>query len=396
MSNLAIDGGRPVRSSTLNYGRQSVDENDIAAVAEVLRGSWLTTGPKVAEFEEKMCGLTGAKYAIAVNSGTAALHAVMNACGISEGDEVIVPTMTFAATANAVRYCGGTPVFADVDPDTLLIDPKSVQERLSPRTKAVVAVDYAGQPAPYDSLDTIASGEGLTVLADACHSLGATSAGRSVGTLAKMTAFSFHPVKPITTGEGGMVCTNDSAYTKAVRRFRNHGLDLDQREREAKGIWSYEMIDLGYNYRLTDIQSVLGCCQLEKLPLWIKRRNQIAGFYVSAFRDLPEIEPLFRVPHSNHGYHLFVVKLDLERVSVDRDQILRALRAEGIGANVHYLPVHLHPYYKDRLGYGPGLCPNAERTFKQIVTLPLFPTMSDADAQDVVDAVYKVIGFYRR
>lgn len=395
MSVLAVDGGRPVRAVGLNYGRQSIDEHDIAAVADVLRSDWLTTGPKVAEFEEKVCGLTGARYAVAVNSGTAALHAMMHTCGISDGDEVIVPAMTFAATANAVRYCGGTPVFADVDPNTLLLDPNSVNERLSPRTKAFIAVDYAGQPAPYDTLENIASSNGLTVLADACHSLGATLAGRLVGTLAKMTAFSFHPVKPITTGEGGMVCTDELAYATAARRFRNHGIDFDQRERDSKGLWSYEMVDLGYNYRLTDIQSVLGSRQLEKLPLWIKRRNQLADFYVNAFKELPEIESLFRVPNSSHGFHLFVVKLDLERLSVNRDQVLRALRAEGIGANVHYLPVHLHRYYRDR-GHGPGLCPNAERAYEQIITLPLFPTMSDEDAQDVVDSVYKVIGAYRR
>jgi len=387
---LALQGGMPVRETLLPYGRQSVDEADIAAVVEVLRSDWLTTGPQVGAFEAAFAAAAGAREAVAVSSGTAALHAVMAAIGIGPGDEVIVPAMTFAASANCVLFQGGTPVFADVQPDTLLVDPQDVASKITPRTRAVVAVDYAGQPCDYDALHALADRHGLTLVADACHSLGASYQGRPVGALAALSAFSLHPVKPITTGEGGMVTTNDPALAARLRVFRNHGITSDHRQRELQGSWYYEMVDLGYNYRLTDIQSALGLSQLRKLPGWVARRREIARQYDAAFAGQAPVQPLAIRPGRVHAYHLYVVRVNCREAGMSRDQAFAALRAEGIGVNVHYIPVHLHPYYRRRFGTAPGLCPAAEAAYAQIMTLPLFPTMSQADVLSVVAGVGKL------
>lgn len=396
MTQLAIAGGNPVRDALLPYGRQSIDEDDVARVIEALRSQWLTTGPLVAEFESAFARITGATHAVAVSNGTAALHAMVAGLDIGPGDEVIVPSMTFVATANCAVFQGATVVFADVDSHTLLLDIENVAQCLSVRTKAIIAVDYAGQPADYTALRELGERAGVVVLADACHSLGASDNSQAVGTLAAMSAFSLHPVKPITSGEGGMVTTNDALLAQRLRRFRSHGINGDPRQREKQGTWFYEMVELGYNYRLTDIQCALGLSQLHKLPSWIKRRQYLANLYDQAFSELVEVIPLARRPDTSHAFHLYVLRFDLARLRADRAQIFAALRAEGIGVNVHYLPVHLHPFYRFRFGSGPGLCPVAEAAYEQIITLPLFPAMTDRDAQDVVDAVYKVIKAYRR
>lgn len=393
-SRLAIDGGKPVRSTLLPYGRQSLDEEDIQAVVEVLRSDWLTTGPKVPEFEEAFADFVGAKYAVAVSSGTAALHAAVFAAGIGPGDEVIVPPMTFAATANVVVYQGGKPVFADVDPDTLLLDPGKAEEKITPRTKAIIAVDYAGQPCDYDSLRAIANRHDLILLADACHALGATYKGRKVGTLADLNIFSFHPVKHITTGEGGMITTDNPQFAEKMRIFRNHGITSDHHQREKQGSWFYEMVDLGYNYRLTDFQCALGMSQLRKLNQCVARRQEIAHRYDHAFAGFPEISPLAVRSDVSHAYHLYVVKLDLERLRKNRAQIYSSLKAENIGVNVHYIPVHLHPFYRDRFGTKPGDCPVAEANYERLVSLPIFPAMSDQDIQDVIKGMSKVVKYY--
>jgi perosamine synthetase len=392
---LALRGGAPIRESTLPYGRQWVGEDDIAAVVEVLRSDWLTTGPKVAEFEQSFAKFVGAKEAVAVSNGTAALHAAIYALNIKPGDEVIVPAITFAASANCVVYQGGTPVFADVDPDTLLLDPRQVKTRITSRTKAIVAVDYAGQPCEYDSLREIAMGQGLSLVADACHALGGSYQGRPVGTLADLSSFSFHPVKHITTGEGAMISTDDPALAQRMRTFRNHGITTDHREREAQGSWFYEMVDLGYNYRLTDFQCALGISQLHRLRSWVARRQEIARRYTDAFANIAEVEPLSVRPNVSHAYHLYVIRFVSEGLSVGRAGIFNALRAEGIGVNVHYIPVHLHPFYRERFGTGEGLCPVAETAYQQIISLPIFPRMTDQDACDVIDAVRKVVEAYR-
>lgn len=387
---LAVDGGDPVRRELLPYARQTIDDDDIAAVVDVLRSPWLTTGPLVEEFEEAFANVVGAENAVAVSSGTAALHAAMHAVGITEGDEVIVPAMTFAATANCVVYEGGTPVFADVEPETLLIDPDRVVDLVSPRTRAVIAVDYAGQSCDYDALRSILEPRGIALLADACHALGGRSNNRLVGSLADMSTFSFHPVKHIATGEGGMITTDDRDLARRMRIFRNHGITTDHRHRADVGSWRYEMEDLGYNYRLSDIQCALGLRQLEMLDQWVERRRTIAARYVDEFSRMPGIETL-EVRHGvRHAYHLFVIKLTDPRLTAKREDVFAALRTEGIGVNVHYIPVHLHPYYRQRFETGPGLCPVAETEYHRILSLPIFASMTDGDVEDVLTAVEKV------
>ncbi len=394
MDKLALHGGPPIRDRLLPYGRQSIDDSDIDAVVSALRSDWLTTGPKVPEFEAAFAGITQASEAVAVSNGTAALHAAMASLEIGPGDEVIVPAMTFAATANAVVYQGGTPIFADVLPETLLIDPESVEALISPRTKAILAVDYAGQPCDYQALRVLAERHGLRLAADACHSLGGAFQGRPVGTLADVSAFSFHPVKPLTTGEGGMVTTDDPALARRLRTFRNHGITSDHRAREQAGSWYYEMVELGFNYRLTDLQCALGVSQLKKLPEWLQRRQAIAMLYDRAFGAIEGLQPLRSLPEVAHAYHLYVIRLDLERLKADRATIFAALRAEGVGVNVHYVPVHMHPFYRDQFGTRRGQCPNAEQAYEEVLSLPIFPLMGDEDAEDVVRAIKKVLRVY--
>ena len=378
----------------LPYGRQQISDADVAAVVRVLRSDWLTTGPKVAEFERACAARVGAAHGVAVSNGTAALHAAMRALRIGAGDEVIVPAMTFAASANCVLYEGGTPVFADVDARTLLIDPSSVTRALTSRTRAIVAVDYAGQPADYDALNEIAGARGIPVVADGCHALGARLGGRPVGSLATLTCFSFHPVKHVATGEGGMVTTQDAELAERMRVFRNHGITTDHRQREAAGAFFYQMAELGYNYRLSDIHCALGLSQLEQLDAFIDRRRQIAAQYDAAFAAIGSMAPLDVAPGAEHAYHLYVVRLELDALRGDRGELFRALRAENVGVNVHYIPVHLHPYYREKLHTGPGLCPNAEDAYERLLSLPMFPAMTDADVQDVVTAVRKVLAHY--
>jgi len=389
------------RQSTIDnrvipYGRQSIDENDVAAVCSVLRSDWLTTGPKVAEFEEALAQFVSAKYAVAVSSGTAALHTAMYAIGIGPGDEVILPPMTFVATANSVVFQGGTPVFADVDPDTLLVDPNEVEAKITPRTKAIVAVDYAGQPCDYDALRDIADRYGLFLVADACHALGAEYKGEKVGTLADLTVFSFHPVKHITTGEGGMVVTDNPEFVQKMRRFRNHGITTDHRERTEQRTWHYEMVALGYNYRITDVQCALGISQLQKFPRFLEHRQEIAKRYDEVFSGILEITPLSVRQDVFHTYHLYIIKVDFDALKIDRDRLFRNLREKGIALNVHYIPVHLHPFYMKKYRARPGLCPMAERSYERIISLPLFPAMTDDDVERVISALIEVTHIVRK
>lgn len=381
----------PVRQKMLPYGRQWLDEEDVSAVVAVLRSDWLTTGPKVAEFERAFAGFVKVREAIAVSSGTAALHAAMYGLAIGPGDEVVVPAMTFAASANCVVYQGATPVFTDVDSATLLIDPHQVEAKINRRTKAIIAVDYAGQPCDYDALQGIANHYKLSIVADACHALGGSYEGRPVGSLATLNTFSLHPVKHITTGEGGMITTNDTDLEKRMRSFRNHGITSGHNKRETQNSWVYEMTELGYNYRLTDFQSALGLSQLRKLPEWVVRRQQIARCYDEAFADIPAVEPLEVRPNVSHAYHLYVIRLDLKHQRTDRALVYEKLRAEGIGVNVHYIPVHLHPFYRARFGTGLGMCPVAEAAYERIISLPIFPRMTNNDVTDVITAVRKVL-----
>ena len=392
---LAVDGGTPVRKTLLPYGRQSIGEDDIEAVVDVLRSDWLTTGPKVAEFEEAFAARVQTKCAVSFSSGTAALHGAAFAAGLKPGDEAITSPMTFAATANCVLYQGATPVFADVSADTLNLDPEEVEARITPRTRALLPVDYAGHPADMDAILELAAHHGLVVIEDACHALGAEYRQRPTGSIADMTVFSFHPVKHLATGEGGMVTTGRPAFAESLRRFRNHGISSDARQRQRDGQWHYEMVVLGFNYRLTDIACALGLSQLKKLEANLLRRREIAARYAAELGTLAGIIlPAVRA-EVNPAWHLYPIRLNLERLRADRAQIFRALRAENIGVNVHYIPVHLHPYYRDRFGYRGGEYPVAEDAYERLISLPMFHGMSDQDVEDVIAAVKKVVDHYR-
>ena len=390
---LAIDGGAPVRGTLLPYAHQVIDQRDIEAVTAALRSDWLTTGPRVPAFEAGLAAKTGARHAVAFSSGTAALHGAAAVAGLGPGDEAITSPMTFVASANAILYVGATPRFADVEPGSLLIAPDAVAAAVTPRTKAIVPVDYAGQPADYPALRAIADrapGGPLTIIADASHSLGATFDGRPVGTLADLTVLSLHPAKILTTGEGGAVLTDRDDLAAALRRFRNHGIET---ELAARRDWTYAMVDLGFNYRLTDIAAALGSAQLERLEEWLARRRHLAARYVERLAGHPVLELPEVDERADPSWHFMFLQLHLEMLTVDRGTIYHALRAEGIGVNVHYIPVHLHPFYRARF---PGLSfPVAEAAYDRLLTLPLHAGMSDADLDDVVAALDKVSSAYR-
>jgi len=391
---LAIHGGKPVREKFLPYGRQSLEDEDINAVVEVLRSDWLTTGPKVDEFEERFADCVAAKHAISFSSGTAALHGAAFAAGLKSGDEAITTPMTFCATANCIVYQGATPVFADVCPDTLNIDPKLVAKKISGRSRAIIAVDYAGHPAELEALRSLADRHRLILIEDACHALGAEYRGRRIGGIADMTLFSFHPVKHLTTGEGGMVTSDDSRIAETLRRFRNHGISSEARQRQESGQWFYEMVLLGFNFRLTDIACGLGISQLSRLEMNLARRREIAARYSRAFRQLPGVEIPSVREDADPAWHLYPIRLRLEMLSAGRGEIFRALRAENLGVNVHYIPVHLHPYYRERFGTAAGQHPIAEDAYERLISLPMFHAMSERDIEDVIAAVSKVCEAY--
>lgn len=370
--------------AVISYGRQMIDKSDIRAVSKTLNSDWLTQGPTIEKFESAVSKRAGTEFAIAVSNGTAALHAACHAIGIGPGDEVTVPTLTFTASANCVLFCGGIPVFCDIDPVTLSIDLKQVAKKITKKTRAIIAVDFAGHPADWDNLREIAKRNKLILIDDAAHSLGAKYKEKPVGSLADLTIFSFHPVKLITTAEGGMVVTNNKKYAEKIRLFRNHGIRKPGGDRPG---WYQEMADLGYNYRMTDIQASLGLSQLRKLNKFIKRREEIAGQYVTAFKNVDELI----LPPSNtwvdHAWHLFILQFKTK----NRDDVYRKLRLKGIGTQVHYLPIHLHPYYQDKLGCRLGDFPNAEKYFSRCLSIPIFPAMTDKMVQQVVHGVLSAI-----
>ncbi len=390
---LALHGGTPVRRQLLPYGGQVIEDDDVEAVTRALRDDWITTGPRVAEFERRVAERVGARHAVAVASGTAALHAAAFAAEIGPGDEVIVPALTFAASANAVLYLGGRPVFCDVRPDTLNLDPARAGAAVTPRTRAIMTVDFAGQPSDLAALGELARARGLRLIDDAAHALGAEYRGRPLGTQADLTTLSFHPVKAITTGEGGMVLTDDAERAARAARFRNHGISSEASARHAAGQWHYEMVDLGFNYRLTDLQCALGLSQLAKLDRFLARRAALADLYRRALAEVPGVIIPSVAPDVRHAWHIFPILLDAARVRAGRDEIFAALRAEGIGVTVHYIPVYRHPYYQ-RLGYPHSCCPVAESAYDRLLTLPLSARLSDADAGDVIAAVAKVFGHF--
>ncbi|MDE7312356.1 MAG: UDP-4-amino-4,6-dideoxy-N-acetyl-beta-L-altrosamine transaminase [Eubacterium sp.] len=367
----------------LPYSTQSIDEDDIQAVADVLRSDYLTTGPKIEQFEHTVAGYVGAKYAAAVANGTAALHAACYAAGIQPGDEVITSPLTFAASANCVLYCGGKPVFADVCPDTYNIDADDIRRKITDKTKAVIIVDLAGQPCDHDAVRRVADEYRLTLIEDAAHALGAVYKGKRVGSIADMTTFSFHPVKPVTTGEGGMVVTNHERFWEKIKLFRSHGMTRDT---QTEGAWYYEQVGLGYNYRITDIQCALGCSQMKKLDIFLARRRELSQRYDKAFQDCPRIITPYQLPGTESGWHLYMIQV----AGCDRKKVFDVLRANGIGVNVHYIPVYFHPYYRQN-GYRDVCCPKAERIYRQLLSLPLYPGLTDGQQEEVIQAVWDAV-----
>lgn len=356
------------------YGRQCIDEEDIQEVVNVLRSPLLTTGPKIAEFEKSVADYVGAKYAVAFSNGTAALHGACYAAGIGEGDEVITSPITFAASANCVRYMNGTVVFADIDEKTYNIDVNEIEKLITPRTKAIIPVDFTGQPADMDPIMELAKKHQLIVIEDGAHSLGATYKGRKVGTLSDMTMFSFHPVKPVTTAEGGVIVTDNEEYYKKMLIFRGHGIEQTAYAQE-QGNWYYEMTDLGYNYRMTDVQAALGISQMKKLDTFIAKRQELANFYNEQFATEKEFTVPYQLPNTLSGWHLYSIKLPEH---VNRKKVFELMREANIGVHVHYIPVYWHPYYT-KLGYQKGLCPKAEKWYEHALTLPLHTNLLPVD-----------------
>ncbi|MCR5739501.1 MAG: UDP-4-amino-4,6-dideoxy-N-acetyl-beta-L-altrosamine transaminase [Lachnospiraceae bacterium] len=394
----AILGGTPVREDKIFYGRQWVNEDDIEAVRKVLEGPYITCGPKVSEAERRLESYTGAKHAVVVNSGTSALHCACIAAGIGEGDEVITTPITFAASANCVLYCGGTPVFADIDPETYNIDPDSIRAHITPRTKAVIAVDFTGQVVRVKEIREICDEFGLIFIEDAAHSIGSAYNGVKVGNLADMTCFSFHPVKTVTAGEGGAILTNsDELYNKLVLAHA-HGITHDEEQMEDaphEGVWYYEQISLGYNYRMTDFQAALLMSQMDRIDDFIARRKEIVKRYDEAFADVEGIIVQKEIPNSDTSRHLYIIRLDLDKLKCTRREFFDAMSAENVQCQVHYVPVYWFPYYR-HLGYEKGMCPNAEEVYKGIMSIPLYPRMSDKDVEDTIHAVRKLAEYYRK
>lgn len=390
----AILGGKPIRKELIPYGKQYIDKSDIEAVERVLLSSYLTTGPQIEEFEKKLCQITGAKYAVAMSNGTAALHAACVAAGIGDGDEVITTPMTFAASANCILYCKGKPVFADIEPDTWNIDPPKIENRITELTKAVIAVDFTGQAAKLDEIREICNKHNLILIEDAAHAIGTKYKGKSVGCISDLTTFSFHPVKTITCGEGGAVLTNSEEYYKILKRFRSHGITRDINEISKNPYPGYhEQIELGYNYRMTDIQAALGVSQLNKLKIFTRRRSEIVSMYDRAFSAMPQLIIQKEILESQTTRHLYVIKINSDYLKVGRDDIYRALIAENIGLQVHYMPIYYHPYYQS-MGYQKGLCPVAENLYENIMTIPLYYSMSDEDVESVINGVKKILTYF--
>lgn len=394
---LAIHGGMPVRNTPLGYGRQFIDDEDIYAVVNVLKSDFLTCGPAISSMEKKLCEITGAKYAVAVSNGTAALHLACMAADVKEDDEVITTPITFAASANCALYCGAKPVFADINPETYNIDPESIRNRITPATKAVVAVDFTGQATELDTIIEICKKNNLILIEDAAHSLGTRYKGKGIGSIADMTTFSFHPVKTVTGGEGGAITTNDETLYQKLLRLRAHGITRNQEEmcNPSDAGWYYEQTELGFNYRITDFQAALIESQLCKLDRFSQRRKEIVMRYNEAFSDMPELIIQKDIPESDTTRHLYIIRLNTNLLTCTRRDFFDAMHAENIKVQVHYIPVYYHSYY-EKLGYQKGICPQAEKLYEEILSIPLFYSMREQDVDDVITAVKKIVAFYRK
>ena len=375
--------------NNIPYARQWIEDEDIMVVAASMDGDWLTQGPGVKAFEDAVADYCGARYAVAVNSGTAALHLASLVAEVRKGDEVITSPITFVASANCVLYCGGRPVFADICPDTMNIDPDAIKKKITSKTKAIIPVDFAGHPCDLEVIHRIARKHGLTVVEDAAHALGAKYNRKKIGSCnySDMTVLSFHAVKHITTGEGGMILTNNKLFYEKLLMLRTHGITREKKKlnKTNDGDWYYEMQFLGYNYRITDFQCALGTKQMERLRNFIERRREIVERYNNAFKEVEGITIPIEKKGIVSSWHIYVI-----RVKERRREIFDALRRSGIGVNVHYIPVYLQPYYQ-ALGYKKGLCPNAEDYYRSAITLPLFPRMKDYEVNRVISRVRECV-----
>lgn len=397
MEKPAIEGGKPVREKFLPYATQWTGEEEKKEVMEVLDSDWLTTGPKVAQFEKDIANFVNAKFAIAVNSGTAALHCCTLALDLKPGDEVITTPFTFLASANCIIYAGAKPVLADINEDTYNIDVNEIKKKITSKTKAIIPVHYAGQPCDMDEIHEIAKKHNLKVIEDAAHALSAEYKGKKIGGLSEFSIFSFHPVKNITTAEGGIITTNDPELAKFCIMHRTHGITKEAMQRYGKNAdWSYDMKRLGFRYNMTEFQAALGIAQLRKIEKFQKRREEIVKIYDKNFSGMPELILPYTKPEVKSSWHLYTIRVKENMLNADRNQIIKALKAENIGVNVHYIPIHLHSYYQQNYGYKEGDYPIAEKIYKTIITLPLFPKMTDKDVQDVIEAVKKVVGYYKK
>jgi perosamine synthetase len=383
--------------TVLPFHKADIGDEEVAEVVDVLRSGWLTTGPKVKEFEQEFAAMVGAQHAVAVNSCTAALHLALEASGLREGDEVLVPTMTFAATAEVVAYFKAKPVLIDCVQDTLNLDPDRIEEAITDKTKAIIPAHFAGHPCEMEQIQSIARTHGLRVIEDAAHALPARYQGKMVGGIADFTCFSFYATKNITTGEGGMVTTDDPEWAARVRMMSLHGLSRDAWNRySAKGSWYYEILSPGFKYNLTDIAAALGLAQLKKCDRFWKARERYAALYHEGFRELPEIICPQAASHVQHAWHLYVIQLNLDRLRISRNEFIQRLQQAGIGCSVHFIPLHLHPYYRDKWGYRPHDLPVSSMVYQRIVSLPLYSKMTDADIERVIVTVKDLIKDSRR
>lgn len=398
---------RTTAKKILPYGQQWISDDDVDEVLRTLKSDFITQGPKVSEFERLVANYVGAKYAVAVSSGTAALHAACFAAGISKGDEAITSPMTFVASSNCVLYVGGKPVFADIELDTYTIDTAEIKKNITTKTKAIIPVDFAGHPCELDEIMRIAKKNNLCVIEDAAHALGAEYKGKKIGSITDMTILSFHPVKHITTGEGGMVVTNNEKFYQKLLLFRTHGITKDSNRFINKDLafslnpktkkievnpWYYEMQELGYNYRMTDFQCALGITQLKKLDRFIERRRWIVSQYNAAFKKLKNIIVPIEKDGAKSSYHLYVIRIDFRNIGKSRAQVMSELKERGVGSQVHYIPVHLQPYYRSRFGYVDSDFPDTMTFYQQALSLPLYPKMTDNDVENVINAVTTSVG----
>ncbi len=385
-----------IRDDFLPFALPDIGEEEIDEVVQVLASGWITTGPRTKEFEERVADYLGVKHAVAVSSCTAALHIALAALGVGPGDEVITSPLTFCATANVIVHLGATPIFADVSADCN-VDPDEIRRRITPRTKAIVPVHYAGQPCNMDRILECTREHKVYVVEDAAHAIGAKYHGQMIGSFSDATAFSFYAIKNMTTAEGGMVTTNNDALAEKMRLLSLHGISKDAWKRYgSEGSWYYEVVYPGYKYNMTDIQAALGIRQLAKLEHFLDVRQRYVAMYNDAFRDVPEIHTPETKGDVRHAWHLYTIQIDTERLTIDRNKFIEALHAEHIGTSVHFIPIHLHPYYSERFGFKRGDYPNAERIYDRIISLPLYPKMSEEDIKRVIAAVKKVVSMHRR